>query len=456
MKKKLLYVLVIFMTSARFVIAQDISGSTVEIYSGISAIGMGFVYPDQYHVVTALHVVAGRENFKIRSYTTGVSGFYLVAEVEKISKEADLALLRLAEPLNVIPVTLSVSPPYDSNRYYVYRTSPGGSKVAPSTMRLESNLETLDFFINSRTRQLYEAIKRQDYPRLTAKIVRVIDPVRKGDSGAPICDQQGNLIGVVDGGLYKGLRAYNWGIFSSHLQELNSQPSNPAAFASIQKNDPSIYLVTDNVEDSKPLQFNNGKVSLEKVFTTTVNQINATMQYDESERKEVEDHYDHIAKTTGRYLRNAIIDVYQDSNTGATIAIPHGLVLSSSESDENFFFLEASSPSGKVKMTFAIVDDAVENMGDLFTDYVMSLDPNHALVEAENEYDEYTEDDYEAYDYLYRNDRGGEAAMSLLYSGTDFMGLSAYIVDNITSSPADEYYFALFQECVYFSDYPAY
>ncbi len=435
--------------------SQNVADGVVEVYTGISTIGVGFVWPDQYHVVTALHVVAGRSNLRVRSYTPGQMGFIQVETVEKVLKEADLALLRLSSPLQVQPLRISSETP-DINTYYtMYRTTPGGSRIGGFSKRLESGVETLDFFFNTGNPRLYKALNEQGYPQVRARIARVRDPVMKGDSGAPVCNQSGEVVGIIDGGLYNGLRAYNWAILASeHLPALNSSNNNES-FASVRKTDPTLYLVTDNVEASKPLQFYNGKVSLQKVFTTTLDQINATLDLNQVERQEVEQQYARIAAETGKYIKNASIDVYQDWYTGATIAVPHGLTLEYSESNDQFLLLQATSPSGKVKMVFAIIDETSSDPGHDFIEYVLALD-YEAYWEEEAFYPYEEEENYSAYDYYYNNEIGGGAAISLLYSYSDFMGLGAYIVDKISVSKEDEYYYELLQECAQLSDFPEY
>lgn len=439
--------------------AQDPSHSVVQVYAGAKTIGIGFLWQDQYHIVTALHVVAGRSNFKVRSFAPGRTGFYRVAEVEKVLKEADLALIRLEEPIDVPVLTVSSEPPSDTKRYYNYRPSPGGTKMAGHTTKVESKVEKLSFFFNSSTPELYTALRRQGYPQVSADIARVITPVRKGDSGSPICDEYGRLVGIVDGGLYNGLRAYNWAIIAaSYLDELASS-NNTESFASVKANNPDIYLVTDNVESSQPLEFANGRISLEKVFSTTLGQINATLQLDEEEMALVDEYYGLVTELSGKYLANAVVDVYQDWATGATIAIPHGMKLTYSETEDESVFLSATSPSGNVDMLFVLEEEIDIEIGDLFKEFILNLYGDDAWDwewELED-YFEYEEayGDYKVEDFTYVNGYGGEAAITSLHSQGHFMGLAAYVIDYENATAEDEYYYQLLHECVQLSDFPA-
>lgn len=432
----------------------QISDAVVEIYSGTRAVGIGFVWPDKDHVVTPLHVVAGRSNLKARSYAPGNKGVYNVNNVRKVLKEADLALLQLEIPIEVAPARIAEEVPSVSRNYTMYRTSPGGAEVAGFHKKMESGIQTLAFYFGSKNPTMYSALRRQGYPQISAKIGRVISPVMPGDSGSPICNDQGAVVGIIDGGLYKGLRSYNWAIIASaHLAELISE-NNRDTFANVNKTDPTINLVTDNVEATLPLEFYNGKVSLQKIFTSTLGQINTTLDLDQEELKEIAQDYTRIANSTGKYIKNAQVDVYQDWNTGATIAIPQGFTLEYSQSYDQFLFLQATSPGGKVKLVFAIIDETIDDPGHDLIDYILNMDYDANWYEEE--YDAYKEEPiYAAHDYYYINDNGGDAAISLLYSYGHFMGLGAYIVSESTSKE-DEYYFELLQECVMLSDFPQY
>lgn len=433
----------------------QISNAVVEIYSGTSVVGIGFVWPDKYHVVTPLHVVAGRSNLKARSYAPGNKGLYPVNTVEKVLKKADLALLQLSVPLEVSPARISQEVPSVSRNYSMYRTTPGGAQVAGFHKKMENGIQTLDFYFGSRNPEKLAALRNQGYPQVSAKIGRVMSPVMPGDSGSPICNAQGDVVGIIDGGLYKGLRSYNWAIIASaHLGELISE-NNKETFASVKRTDPKLNLVTDNVEATTPLQFYNGKVSLQKIFTTTLGQINATLDLDQQEQYELEEDYAEIARSTGKYIKNAVIDVYQDWNTGATIAIPHGFTLEYSKSYDQFLFLQATSPSGKVKLVFAIIDETTSDPGHDLIYYILDMD-YHAKWYQDGYYPyEDEEPIYATHEYYYTNDNGGDAAISLLYSYDHFMGLGAYIVSSYTTKE-DEYYYELLQECVMLSDFPEY
>jgi hypothetical protein len=456
-------------------LAQNVTDAVVEIKTGLSSIGVGFVWPDEYHVVTALHVVAGRSNIKIRSYAPGKMGTIDVT-VEKVLKEADLALLRLSKPLSVKPLDITTAQPSETKRYKIYKLSPGGSKMAGTNVRLESNIETLDFFFGTRAPKLTQSLISQGYPKTSTKIARVIDPVIKGDSGSPICDENGNVIGILDGGLFQGLRTSNWAIIASeYLYQLNS-PRNMESFASVKANDPALYLVTDNVEQEKRLTFNNGNVSLRKIFTTTLGDITATLS--EEEITETETYYAKIAESTGKYMRNAKIDVYEDEKSGAVIAIPYGFELEFSETETDFFFIQASSKSNKVTLGIALVENPNDEIFDDFNNYVLDLDPvewDEDLTAREI----YEDDRYSSDFYLYTNTYGGEAAVSMKmqintpyeeyeddeldeegyyaeYPNTSFLGMGAFIFDDETVTKEDEYYYALLHECILLSDYPIY
>lgn len=456
MKNYHILLLLLLITTFSTLQAQKVEDSVVDILTGTSTVGIGFVWPDQHHIVTALHVVAGRSDFKIKSYTPGQKGIYKVEKVEKILKEADLALLKLEKPINVAPLRVSNATPNAGNQYTMYRTAPGGGQIGGFTKRLESNIETLQFYIGKSKPKLYNALQQQGYPQVTVKIARLIDPIKKGDSGSPICNENGEVVGIIDGGLYEGLRDYNWAIIAStYLDKLNS-PSNVEAFASVSETNPNIYLVTEEIVNEEPMKFKSN--SLEKSFTTTIKDINQTLDLSAKEIKESTKYYNDVVQTTGRNIGDAKVDIYQDQRTGATIAVPNGLKLSFAKSIGTNIYLEASSPSQNVKMIFSISNDVPndESFGNKFIDDMLSLDFDATWEIDDDEIIEFSDENYECYEYLYFNDDGGEANISLLYFMDNFLGLGAYILDYDEPTKEDEYYYELFSECILLSDFPVY
>ncbi len=435
---------------------QKVEDAVVDVLSGSSTVGVGFVWPDQNHIVTALHVVAGRSSFKVKCYTSGQQGIYPVESVTKILKEADLALLKLARPIDVPVMRVSKEIPKAGNTYRMYRTAPGGGKIAGFTKRLEPEVETLEFYIGKNKPQLYNALLQQGYPQLTVKIARVVDPIKKGDSGSPICNIEGELIGIIDGGLYEGLRDYNWAIIAStYLDKLND-PSNNEMFSSVSETNPSIYLVSEDIVEEKQLDFGNGV--LEKTFTTTIQDINKTLELTKKEISEDNKFYNDILKDTGKDLRKHKVDIYKDANSGASIAVPSNLQLTISNSGQNNIYLYANSPSGNVKMIFSLQNNIQysEVHNNKFINGLLSLDFDTNWEKDHDLTDEYYEDTYSSCEYVYFNDDDGEATVSLLYSFDNFMGLGAYTIDYENPTMEDDYYYELFRECILLSDFPVY
>ena len=73
--------------------------------------GSGFMWPDDNHVVTAFHVVAGSDSIRVE-YSVGDKIRIRNAQIERVLLEADLALLRFDEPLrhkDILKITESFS-----------------------------------------------------------------------------------------------------------------------------------------------------------------------------------------------------------------------------------------------------------------------------------------------------------------------------------------------------------
>ena len=453
---KLTFSVVLVLSQHIHLFAQKVEDAVVDVLSGSSTVGVGFVWPDKNHIVTALHVVAGRSSFKVKCYTPGKKGMYQVESVSKILKEADLALLKLAQPIDVPVMQVSTENPKAGSTYRMYRTAPGGSRIAGFTKRLEPEVETLEFYIGKSKPKLYNALLQQGYPQVSVKIARVVDPIKKGDSGSPICNSQGELVGIVDGGLYEGLRDYNWAIIASaYLDKLND-PSNIEKFSSVSETNPSIYLVSEDITEEKQLDFGSSK--LEKTFSTTIQDINKTLGLSQKEVADDGKFYDELLEDTGEDLRKHKVDIYKDVNSGASIAVPSNLQLTISNANQNNIYLYANSPSGNVKMIFSLQNNIPysELQNNKFINELLSLDFDTNWEKDHELTDEYSEDNYSSSEYVFFNDDDGEATVSLLYSFNNFMGLGAYSLNYENPTKEDDYYYELFRECILLSDFPVY
>jgi hypothetical protein len=293
--------------------------------------GTGWCYNDAFHVVTALHVVAGIPDKDISVFSE-VSKKRSQAKVIKVLKEADLALLELVSDVGLKPLTLDVVDPNSTSEFYVWGYPHGIPTMAGDYIRFSlshGNQPILNNLLQNE--KLKEDLERQKYPQLNAKILRVSSTIQPGHSGAPIINNTGKVIGIADGGLRAGTARLNWAFPASlYVPQLFNSNERPfPAERSIQSNlYSSNIIVTEDISDEEQYKMietevlnntmGNENQSVTKTWTANYNEIIETMFE--------EDVNDILAITSenGIDMNDTWYDVYEDYNTGATITIPAG------------------------------------------------------------------------------------------------------------------------------------
>ncbi|HEU5075823.1 MAG TPA: serine protease [Polyangiaceae bacterium] len=136
----------------------------------------GFVAEAPDLVVTAAHCIPYP---KRRVDVRGAAGQTLVARLDRIDRDTDLALLRLAVVLPVVPLRLSERVPAPGDRLMFVGRGDRGNK--PQLARVEK----LD--------------RCPSLPRVPNAVFTSV-AARPGDSGAPLVDANLRVVGLVHGG----------------------------------------------------------------------------------------------------------------------------------------------------------------------------------------------------------------------------------------------------------------
>jgi TPR repeat protein len=183
-----------------------------------SASGFRWAQPDL--VVTAYHVVAGADSITVLS--PGPEGLEAtLAELVSVDVEGDLALLKLNRQLPGNPLSVASTPPAPGTSLWVvgYPFNISGylsralrlSDIAPDTLG-----EALDTTATAELTAL-------GFPALDLPVLHVEGGLLPGDSGAPIIDSEGRVIGIANGGLKQGKVALGWGIPANRLDGLTER-----------------------------------------------------------------------------------------------------------------------------------------------------------------------------------------------------------------------------------------
>ena len=147
---------------------------------GGTQLGSGWIAADST-VVTNAHVVAGGDDVQISS----PAGENVAGDVVLFDEDTDVAIIRLASPLNAPALPLETSP--------LGRNEPGATLGYPGD--LSGRAEYSGAAIQAR----YDARGRDIYGRsiVTREVYELRARVRQGDSGGPFVLPNGRVAGVV-------------------------------------------------------------------------------------------------------------------------------------------------------------------------------------------------------------------------------------------------------------------
>lgn len=390
--------------------------SSVVIIDTESSNGYGVAWGGPDLVVTALHVVAGREKIMVR-WGSKKS----MATVEKIYKPADLALLRLDSKLG-IPQLASYpgDPSFGVNLNYW--EAPAGQAPRPisKTTKLDERtpLKDINAILAKKNAAFDKGLCKDDqnqlFPQLETVVFKFAEPnIRKSHSGTPITIKD-KLVGLVDGG--SGLVAGKtmvWAIPATELEKLLKQgAAPPPALAGCESKALYSGLRSDNpflsdelreraieLENAPPITTKDDTgdelvFSLE--FRGSYQDVFYSMLEEDQqfflELIEGEQEEDNPVTMSALYQENC--DILVEENTGATIAYPSGINWETySSSSHNF--IKIDSPHGGVSMYIAVsrTGSTEESKAELeaFKAFLTSDGRNWVAVD---------EDDAETFDFL--------------------------------------------------------
>ena len=153
--------------------------SVVRISDGESTIGSGFLCDDN-HVITAYHVV---ENISDR-YVVFPDGTVSLTTPAGISKQSDIAILTLKNKASVQPLALA-----DSSKIKI------GQPIIAIGTPFDLN-DTLNYGIISQVDRFIK-IDATAGARWIANLIQFDAPVNPGNSGGPLLNSDGEVIGMV-------------------------------------------------------------------------------------------------------------------------------------------------------------------------------------------------------------------------------------------------------------------
>jgi S1-C subfamily serine protease len=289
----------------------------------------GFLFNAQSDVLTVRHGIAGCSDITVSVFDpNNVSHLATTykATVKRVLSKADLALLTLALPRDAAlppPLTPDAVPSANTSIFVIARWLEG-SGVRDKKLRVANGSRRLSTIVT--TPGIRTALARAGSPSLQLDVINLdIGSIIPGTSGAPIVNMAGNVVGIADGGLDKGVGGITWAIPISNFGDLTASPENTT---SLPGGDPSAALFSADVrlsEDALSTAVECGTASLVKTRTARLSEL---IEFSDDPQGLL-----FVHKTTvGVDPQSATFDIYRDHRTGAAIALPSGTTLSTDDS----------------------------------------------------------------------------------------------------------------------------
>lgn len=301
--------------------AMHYSVVRIEVQNGSkTSMASGFVWQEQNLAITSLHAIRR----KPATITVICRDVPYKASVEKVLRDADLVLLKTEKPMTECAAIKEINPnkPASKTPLTAFGFKPDVSastpkdlkKYAPSSEKLKS-LITDDMIV---------PMQRLNMPSLDLDVYFVTGTIYKGYSGGPVMDTAGYLVGIVEGGLDKGLSDHNWLIPAKNINRLMASPQVDDIPADLNEQDYFFSAVlTKRSAPENYIEFEdiNNSYRWIKTKTRSFEQLRQT--------SETKDGLDQLWATMLPEIEtsaeeNVMFDIYEEETLGIVIAVPAG------------------------------------------------------------------------------------------------------------------------------------
>ena len=437
-------------------------------------------------IVTALHIVSGKKTIMV--VWQGKSAY---AQVEKIYKPSDLALLKLKSPLGVPALALySGEPPWDTNVNFWELPINTSSMTGKTTVLEErTNLSKISPRVANNPSGLSKALcsdGNQFYPGMNTEVINFKEPnIRKAHSGSPLTYND-KIIGMVDGGakLVDGkacvwaipasdfMKLYNQGTALSSSMQACDQPGNENKYMYSGLRSDNPLLSPEEAEQARrfedPMNFaaeNGSELELSHEYRMTFDEVYETLF--EEDQKDLDEMLNDEDDVDINSLLNQTVDMYIEENTGISILIPAECVLTKS-SDDFGTLITTTSPGGLVTMSIYISPNNTMDAGkkalNAFKAYMERT--GQPMQPQEEDIEDYSDDEYNPYysEYVENAAEDNDGQIQSLFfadmaiSDGDFLAVTVNIADwsLLDQNPNERLYLYLLQTCALLSDFSIY
>ncbi|MBT1688114.1 S1 family peptidase [Dawidia soli] len=287
---------------------------TIPLPNGKEKIATGFIYQSKEYAVTAYHVVAGASNILVRYERQGAER---TATVQKIYKHADLALIKIDNPLNVAALQLATAELTLNQNL----TALGFYFDAKSMDQRKLSLSSSNELRNILPSKNVTEIKNNGCPGLSLVIHKLQDnPLLPGFSGCPVLNSQGRVVGIGDGGLENGAYSISWAIPVSEIAKLMASTESFGT-TSLQS---TLYFSADITNEGETVNLQLADLKFLKLRTRSLAELAASSETDDLQGLNQMINTFPVAIDRSRVL----FDIYQEASSGAALVLPKDMTIS--------------------------------------------------------------------------------------------------------------------------------
>ena len=286
----------------------------VPLQGGKQKIATGFIYSSREFAVTAYHAVSGASHVIVRYENSLVERS---GTVVKIYKFADLALIRISNPFDVSPLSVSPATAVTNQDltalgYYLDAVSMDQRRLSVSSSNPLKNILA--------SKNITE-VQDNGCPGLDLNVHKLQDnPLLPGLSGCPIFNGQGQVVGIGDGGLENGAYSISWAIPANHITTLMSMPESSSG-STIQS---TVYFSADIIATAEQRTLDIAGLHFLKLRTRSLTDIATASATDD-----LTGLHQMIATFPPAIDKTRIMfDIYQEATSGAVMVIPANMNMS--------------------------------------------------------------------------------------------------------------------------------
>ncbi len=292
--------------------------------------GTGFAHGAATQIVTAHHVVGGCQTITVSYERLRAQGGPVShpATIERVLAASDLALLRVNTTVTVPAAGLALAPPPPNrqHRYYGSGYQNGQPSAGDQEVAFSAGSDKLrDILPSDAVRELQANNSAID---LDQRVLRFNIALQPGTSGGPIIDANGQVIGVVAGGLKAGAAPASWGWPADWIPRLLASNENRATPVIIAR---SFYSLNEMAAEANAISSNRQITCGGLTFGYRGTRPYQAVANGSDDRPRL-DYLVQLSRMPQSAVNELNFDIWQHAQSGATLVTPAGRTITTSNS----------------------------------------------------------------------------------------------------------------------------